>query len=389
MKYRMLGNTGLEVSVLGFGAMRLPIKGGLENPADIFNPEKPVDEEHAGRMVEYAVQRGINYFDTAYGYHGGQSEPFLGKALEPHRDRVLIATKMPVWMIQAPDDYDRILDEQLERLRTGRIDVYLLHGLNRQYWPRVRDGGVGEFLDRARGDGRIGHAGFSFHDDIHMFKEIVSEHPWEVCQIQYNFYDENYQAGHQGLRYAAERGIGIIAMEPLRGGKIVDPVPDKVRELWSTAPVERSALEWAWRWVWDEASVATALSGMSTLEQLKQNVDLAVNARAGSLSEAERELIGRVRDAYRSMLRVDCTHCAYCMPCPYGVNIPMNFSLYNDTFMFRDAEVNFMLYNHMLPPEQRASNCQECGECEPKCPQNIQIIEELKTVHGKLHKGPG
>ena len=385
MKYRMLGKTGLELSVLGFGAMRLPIEGGMDNPADIFNPEKAIDEEHATAMVEYAVEHGINYFDTAYGYHGGQSEPFLGKALEPHRDKVFIATKMPVWMVQEPGDFDRLLDEQLGKLRTDRIDVYLLHSLNRQFWPNVRDKGVGAFLDRAKADGRVGHVGFSFHDDIHAFKDIVDEYDWDACQVQYNYYDESYQAGHEGLHYAADKGVGMIAMEPLRGGRIVEPVPEDVQELWDSAPVKRSALEWAWRWVWDDAAVATALSGMSSLEQLRQNVSLASESRAGCLSDDERVLIGKVRDAYRRMLKVDCTHCAYCMPCPHGVNIPMNFSLYNDTFMFRDAEINFMLYNHMLLPEQRASNCQKCGECEPKCPQFIEIIAELKNVHRKMH----
>jgi len=387
MKYRKLGKTGLEVSVLGFGAMRLPILG-KENAADVFNPEKPIDEEHAGKMVEYAVENGVNYFDTAYGYHGGQSEPFMGKALEPHRDKVIIATKMPVWMIEGPDDFDRILDEQLKKLRTDRIDVYLLHALNRQFWPLVRDNGVGEFLDQAKADGRIGYTGFSFHDDINAFKEIVDEYQWDVCQIQYNYYDESYQAGHEGFRYAADKDVGIIAMEPLRGGRIVDPVPEKVQELWDSAPVQRSPLEWAWRWVWNEAAVATALSGMSTMGQLEQNVSLAEDARAGVLTDEERELTGKVRNVYRSMLRVDCTHCAYCLPCPYGVNIPMNFSLYNDTFMFRDPELNFMLYNYMMTPEQRASNCQECGECEPKCPQHIPIIEELKNVHGTMYVPP-
>jgi predicted aldo/keto reductase-like oxidoreductase len=385
MKYRMLGKTGLEVSVLGFGAMRLPIEGGMDNPADIFNPEKAIDEEHATAMVEYAVKHGINYFDTAYGYHGGQSEVFLGKALEPHRDKVYLATKMPVWMVQEPGDFDRLLNEQLENLRTDHIDVYLLHSLSRQFWPHARDKGVGEFLDRARADGRIDHVGFSFHDDIHAFKDIVGEYDWDVCQVQYNYYDECYQAGHEGLHYAADKGIGMIAMEPLRGGRIVEPVPESVQKLWDTATVKHSALEWALRWVWDDAAVSTALSGMSTIEQLRQNVNLADEAQAGALTDEEKELISMVRSVYRSMLKVDCTHCAYCIPCPHGVNIPANFSLYNDTFMFRDAELNFMLYNHMLLPEQRASNCQECGECEPKCPQHIQIIEELKNVHGKMY----
>jgi predicted aldo/keto reductase-like oxidoreductase len=360
MQYRALGKSGVEVSVLGFGCMRLPILGGAGSAADIFNPEKLIDEEEATRMVEYAVNHGINYFDTAY----------LGRAIAPYRDRVLIASKLPVWMVQSEGDFDRILDEQLMRLDTGHLDFYLLHGLARHFWEPVREMGVFKFLDRALADGRVKHVGFSFHDDIKIFKEIVDSYDWEMCQIQYNYYDENYQAGKEGLDYAAERNIGVIAMEPLRGGKIVDRIPDEVQKVWDAAPVWRSSVEWAFQWIWDQPGVAMALSGMSNLAQVLQNVDLAGEAESNPLTVEETGIVREVRELYRRMMKVDCTNCAYCMPCPYGVNIPMNLSV--------------MLYNHMVPPQQRASACTECGECEKLCPQHIAIIHDLKTVHETL-----
>jgi predicted aldo/keto reductase-like oxidoreductase len=386
MKYRKLGKTGSMVSVLGFGCMRLPILGGSDNAADIFNPEKFIDEEEAARMVEYAVKHGINYFDTAYGYHGGQSEIFLGKAIRPFRDRVFIASKLPVWMVKSKADFDRILDEQLARLNTDHLDFYLLHGLGRHFWEPVRRMGVLDFLHEVVDDGRVRHFGFSFHDDIKIFKEIVDSADWEVTQIQYNYYDEHYQAGREGLQYADAKGIGVIAMEPLRGGRIVDRIPDEVRYVWESAPRKRSPVEWAFQWIWDQPEIAMTLSGMSSMDQLVENLSLAREAEPGTLTEDEKEIISRVREVYRGMMKVDCTSCAYCMPCLSGVNIPMNFSLYNDMSMFKDPEINIMLYNYMLPPEQRASNCIECGRCEELCPQKIKIIEDLKNVDTALRQ---
>ena len=209
-----------------------------------------------------------------------------------------------------------------------------------------------------------------------------------MCQIQYNYYDENYQAGREGLEYAAARGIGVVAMEPLRGGQLVDRIPEVVIDTWNTAPVRRNPVEWAFRWVWDQPQVSMALSGMSSMDQLVENIDIAGEAEAGLLTEGERDVIKRVREIYRDRMKVDCTSCAYCMPCPSGVNIPMNLSMYNDMFMFKDGEINIMLYNHMLPPEQKASNCIECGRCEKLCPQKIPIIRELKNAHAALSRMP-
>ena len=388
MQYRTLGKSDCEVSVLGFGCMRLPMLDSTR-AVDRFDPNKAIDEEEATRMIHYAIDHGINYFDTAYVYHGGKSETLLGKALKAHRDGVMIATKLPTWLAQTPDDFDRFLDEQLKKLETEYIDLYLLHGLNRAVWQKMMEMDVLGFLDKILSDGRVRYAGFSFHDDVKIFKEIIDSYQWTFCQIQYNYFDENYQAGREGIEYAAAKGIGVVVMEPLRGGKLTDKMPEEIQALWDSAETRKTPAEWALRWVWDHEEVSIALSGMSTMSQLMENIKIAEDAYTGSLSEKELKLIGKVRASYRRMLKIDCTGCAYCMPCPSGVNVPLNLSLYNDMFMFKDSEVNVLLYNHMLSSEQRASNCSECGECEDQCPQHIEIREELKNVHKRLGQTGG
>ncbi|MFH0778120.1 MAG: aldo/keto reductase [Candidatus Eisenbacteria bacterium] len=383
MLYRKLGKTGSDVSILGFGCMRLPILNATGR-LDAFDPSKKVDEEETARMVSQAVQSGINYFDTAYRYHGGQSEPVLGRVIKPYRDKVAIATKSPTWLAKTEEDFDRFLDEQLKTLDVRFIDCYLLHGMSRQEWQRIKELRVLRFCDRALADGRVRYIGFSFHDDGRLFKEIVDSYAWSVCQIQYNYLDENYQAGREGLLYAAGKGVGIIVMEPLRGGKLADNVPPAVRAIWDSAKERRSAAEWALRWIWNHPEVSTVLSGMSSMDQLVENIEIAGRGHAGSLSTEELELVARAAESYRSMMAVDCTGCGYCMPCPNGVNIPESFYLYNDSLAFSDKEVNSLLYNRMLSAEQRASNCNECGECEERCPQEIGISDELKNVHQEL-----
>jgi hypothetical protein len=363
--------------------MRLPIVGGA-GAVDLFDPSKPIDERAAREMIHYAVEHDVNYFDTAYPYHGGQSEVFLGKHLKPYREKVLLATKLPTWLVQNRHDFERFLGEQLERLNTDYIDFYLLHGLNRQAWANMKELGALDFLDKVLADGRIRYAGFSFHDDVKIFKEIVDSYDWALCQIQYNYFDEHYQAGKEGLGYAASKGSGVVIMEPLRGGKLTDRIPTEIQKLWDLAPVKRTPAEWALRWVWNHREVSTALSGMSSMAQLVENIRIAEDAEAATLSGAELQIVAEVCEAYRNMLRIGCTGCAYCVPCPNGVNIPLNFSLYNDSFMFKDEDLNLMLYNNMLTAEQKASNCAGCGECEELCPQQIKIGEELTKVHERL-----
>ena len=384
MLYRKLGNCKQEVSVLGFGCMRLPVVGGTGKAADIWDPKKPIDNPLAIDMIQCAVDQGVNYFDTAFIYHGGKSEVVLGKAIKDCREKIMVATKLPAWMVKNPEDFGSFLNKQLARLDSSYLDFYLLHGLNRPLWQSMKEMGALEYLEKQLTNGRIRYAGFSFHDDVEIFKEIVDGFDWTLAQIQYNYFDEHYQAGKEGLEYAASKGIGVVIMEPLRGGKLTDAIPEEVQKIWESAQKQRSPAEWALRWVWNHPEVSTALSGMSTMEQLEENIAIAEDATPNSLSEGELALISQATAVYKNMLKIDCTGCAYCMPCPNGVNIPMNFSIYNDTFMFKDAEISYLLYNHMLAPEQRASNCQECGECQDHCPQQLDIMEKLKAVHEKL-----
>jgi predicted aldo/keto reductase-like oxidoreductase len=383
MRYRKFGKTGVDVSILGFGAMRLPMEG---NPGGMagFDPNVAIDEVEATRMINYALEQGINYYDTAYGYHAGKSEIFLGKALRDHRSRVMIATKLPIWDVEKPEDFEKLITEQLGKLGTDYLDFYLIHGLDGAHWAKVKELGITKFLDKLRADGRIRFAGFSFHDELKAFKTIIDAYDWDMCQIQYNFYDQTYQAGKEGLAYAASRGIGVVVMEPLRGGQLVDRIPPEIQSIWDSATIRRTPVEWAMRWVWNHAEVSTALTGSSTLKQLQENTRIVKDAAADSLKAEELALIDRVRDAYRKMLKVDCTGCGYCMPCPNGVDIPRNFQLYNDTFLFKGAEFNAHFYNKMLTPDQRASGCFECLLCVEKCPQKINIPEALKEVHQAL-----
>lgn len=377
MLYRKFGKTNEMVSVLGFGCMRLPIIG--EDPTQI-------DEEKAIRMMRYAIDAGVNYVDTAYPYHGtgfahgGASEPFVGKALrDGYRQRVKLATKLPSWLIKTRQDMDTYLNEQLERLETDSIDFYLVHSLNKNVWPVLKDAGISEFLEQALRDGRIKHAGFSFHDQIELFKEIVDYYDWSFCQIQYNYLDEKYQAGKEGLEYAAAKGLGIAIMEPLRGGNLVN-LPKEAKEIMSRADQKRTPAEWALRWVWNHPEVSVVLSGMTTMEHVTENVQVAQEGEANSLTNGELEIIKQVKKAFEERIKVHCTGCAYCMPCPAGINIPGCFSIYNDHWVFDAAPAvkrTYMMRSRLTAP---ASKCVECGKCESHCPQGILIRNELKNV---------
>lgn len=384
MLYRPLKD--LTVSILGFGAMRLPLIGGTQKPTDSFSPNRIIDEDETARMVEYAIDQGINYFDTAYNYHAGKSEVVMGKMLRSHRDSVIIATKLPVFLVKKQEDFDGFLNEQLQRLQTSFVDLYLLHGLNEKTWESSKSLGVLSFLERARKDGRIRRAAFSFHDTLSTFKTIVDAYDWTMCQIQYNYLDQQYQAGTEGLMYAVSRGIAVVVMEPLRGGKLAK-VPPEVELLFQASARKRTPAEWALRWVWNHPEISTVLSGMGSLDQVRQNIAFSLEGKANFLTVDDLAFIEQARRAYRDLLQVDCSGCAYCMPCPSGVNIPHNFSLYNDLVTFKDP-TGVMVYNAFMPPEQRASACCECAECEEKCPQHIPIREGLKKVHAALYREP-
>ena len=386
MLYRKLGQTDCTVSILGFGCMRLPIVGGAKSAADVFDPNRLIDEEEATKMIRYAIDQGVNYFDTAYPYHSGKSETVLGKAIKGTRDKIMLATKLPTWLVNKQEDFSRFLDEQLQKLGTGHLDVYLLHGIDRQSWVKLKELKVLRFLDQVRARGLARFVGFSFHDDVTIFKEIVDSYDWTLCQIQYNYFDEHYQAGKEGLTYAASKGLGVVVMEPLRGGKLTERIPDEVRVLLESAEEKRTPAAWGLRWVWNHPEVSTALSGMSAMAQVKENIQMADEGRPNSLSIKELSLIDYVKKVYKGLLKINCTGCAYCMPCKSGVNIPTNFALYNDLFMFEDPENIARLYNQLLAPEQRASNCAECAECEEHCPQHLKIMEGLKVVHQALFR---
>jgi hypothetical protein len=374
MLSRTMKGADTVLSILGFGAMRLPVL-----------PDGHVDEPEATRMIRYAIEHGINYIDTAYPYHNGESEAVVGRALlDGYRGRVHLATKLPSWLIASRGDMDRYLDEQLRKLQTDRIDFYLLHGLIEPFWEKLSSLGVLEFLDDAIADGRIRYAGFSFHDTTRLFKKIVKAYDWTFAQIQYNFMDEDYQAGTKGLRYAAKRGLGIVVMEPIRGGLLARDVPG-ITELWQEAPARRTPAEWALRWVWNHPEVTVVLSGMSTFDQVVQNISYAENGLPGSLSRKELAVYGRVRKEFRRRMAIPCTGCKYCQPCPHGVSIPECFELYNQARMYDARETVTQTYTMFLGGlfdgvPAYASCCQDCGECEEKCPQGLPIRENLKRV---------
>ena len=384
MLYRKLGKTGQKVSILGFGCMRLPIIEG--------NPEN-INEPLATEMLHYAMDHGVNYIDTAYPYHGisaaqgGKSEILVGNALKnDYRDQVYISTKLPSWLIEKKEDLDYYLDAQLKRLQTDRIDFYLLHGLGQNTWNNLKTLDVLEFLDTALEDGKIKYAGFSFHDEVELFKEIVDSYNWSFSQIQYNYMDQNFQAGKEGLEYIAARNLGTVIMEPLRGGCLTNNIPPDIQTIWDKAETKRSPAEWALRFVWDQTEINVVLSGMSTSEQVTENIKIAEDGYADSLTDEEKNLIQEVRDTYNEKIHAGCTGCGYCMPCPNGVDIPLNLNLLNDFYIYQNMEKPAGNYSFLKAKGGSASFCTECGECEEKCTQNIPIQKYLKETADLFEK---
>lgn len=373
MQYRTLKKSGDEISILGFGCMRLAQRFGR------------IDEKRATRQIHYAIDNGVNYFDTAMFYHMGASEPFLGRALSNGlRQKVKVATKIYALYVKKHEEMDGILTTQLGNLQTDHIDYYLLHYLDRYFWNKFLDLDALTFLDRAKKEGRIINAGFSFHGDREVFKEIVDAYDWDFCQIQYNILDENNQAGKEGLRYAAEKGLGVIIMEPLRGGALVQKIPPPVASIWREGSLFSSPAEGALRWVWNHPEVTCVLSGMNEEEHIEENIRIASEALPNSLNEEELKLISRARDKFRELNKVDCTGCRYCMPCPSGVDIPTSFEVYNTYHMFGRKLVDKVLgYGRLAGIEGDPcfpSLCTECRECTEKCPQHLDIPVLLKGV---------
>lgn len=378
MQFRKFGRLDWQASILGFGCMRLPTVDG--------NPHGPnINEAEAIRMIRHAMDRGVNYFDTAYVYHEGCSETVLGQALRGRRDRAKIATKCPVWMIQKETDFDRILREQLSRLQTEHIDFYLLHALGKKRWNEiVLKFKLLEKAGAAIADGRIGHLGFSFHDHYESLPEILNGFDnWAFCQIQYNYMDTENQAGTKGLQLAAAQGLAVVIMEPLLGGKLARP-PKAIRQAIERAAVQRSAADWALQWLWDQPEVSVVLSGMSDLQQVDANVESASRARAHLLQPSDQRIIADLQQKYRERAAIPCTKCSYCMPCPNGVDIPVNFELYNDAFLHEDIPDARFRYQIFVPETARANLCQACHDCEERCPQKIPISDWMPKVWSLL-----
>jgi predicted aldo/keto reductase-like oxidoreductase len=380
MQYRKLGNTGWDVSILGFGAMRLPT---------LDNDNAKIDEPEAIRMIRHAFDNGVNYIDTAYMYHMGNSERVVGKALKDgYREKVHVTTKLPVRMMEKKEDADRILNEQMEKLDVNKLDIYLFHGLSKDGWQKVQDFKLISWAEKQMAAGKFDRLGFSFHDEYPVFEEIVTGYDnWVFSQILYNFMDWKVQAGERGVKLASSRGVPIVVMEPLRGGLLAREAPEPVKEMWASTARQQEPVEWAFQWVWSQPEVALALSGMSTFEQVEQNLGIASRVKLHSMTADELKLIDKVRDAYRSLRPVKCSNCKYCMPCPNGVDIPTIFQLYDDSVMYGDPEIGRFRYNGPFGIDQnmRADKCTECGECLEKCPMHIQIPDQLKVAHAAMY----
>jgi predicted aldo/keto reductase-like oxidoreductase len=380
MQYRKFGKLDWQVSALGFGCMRLPIVDGKS---------ENIDQPEATRMIRHAIDQGVNYIDTAYGYHGKMSEIAVGKALQDgYREKIHLATKLPVWLVEESADFDKLLNEQLGKLQTDHIDFYLMHALNRGSWQeKVVEKDLLRRAEAALADGRIRNIGFSFHDDLDVFKTIIDGYDkWNFCQIQYNYLDIENQAGTAGLQYAAQHGLAVVVMEPLLGGKLAGEVP-AIQTIWDGAETKRKPADWALQWLWNQPEVSVVLSGMSMMEQVEENLGSASQSAVGQLNAAELDLVAQVRETYKQLSPIPCTKCEYCLPCPNGVAIPRNFDVYNQAVMFNIPDQARSDYKNWIPDDAKASVCIQCGECEPKCPQHIQISQWMPLVDGALALG--
>ncbi|MHA1105344.1 MAG: aldo/keto reductase [Promethearchaeota archaeon] len=391
MKYRKMGSLGWEVSALGFGAMRLPVN----------QETKEVNEKEAIEMIHHAIDNGVNYVDTAYPYHDGKSEVIVGKALkEGYREKVTLTTKLPMWSVKETNDVDKFLSEQIERLQTTP-DIYLFHGLNKGRLEKIKELGLIKKMEEVRANGLFKYIGFSFHDSIDVFKEIIDFYEWDCCQIQLNYTDVNYQAGLEGLEYASKKGIAVIIMEPLRGGKLTIPekklidVPE-IKNVLDNAEIKRSMADWALQFLWNMPEVSVVLSGMSNLQQVKENVQSADKSGINSLTDGEIGIIKNLQKAFEKYHLIPCTSCGYCMPCPNGVSIKNILYIMNEVgywgeqgkpriayFYSGMAKTQEDLEKKISDGEEANGSallCIECGECLDKCPQQIDIPKFMKQA---------
>ena len=377
MNYRQ-DKFGNDISILGFGCMRFPRTMGK------------IDMAETERELLAAIQEGVNYFDTAYIYPG--SEAALGEILHKNglRDRVYIATKLPHYLVRSEDGPEKIFSEELKRLKTGYVDYYLMHMLaDVDTWERMKGLGIVEWLEEKKTGGAIRQVGFSYHGNSEMFCKLVDAYDWDFCQIQYNYMDEHSQAGRRGLNYAHEKGLPVFIMEPLRGGKLVNRLPEEAKRIFAEYPVKHTPAQWAFRWLWNQPEVTCVLSGMNSDEMVRDNIQTASTVKVGELGEAEEEMLGRVVAAINAKMKVGCTGCGYCMPCPKNVDIPGTFSAYNRRYSEGKfwGLVDYAMCTALRQTPTSASNCVGCGLCETHCPQQIQIREHLKAA-AKEMEGP-
>lgn len=373
MEKRKLEKLGVETSLLGFGCMRFPV-----------TPEGKIDENLAEQMLDKAIAAGVNYIDTAYPYHNGESEPFVGKALKKYdRNSLYLATKLPLWFVHSVADAERIFQEQLERLQTGYIDFYLMHAVNKSRWDEMLKLGVVDYLEQLKKEGKIRYLGFSFHDSYQVFEEVLNYRDWDFCQIQFNYMDEDEQAGMKGYKLAEEKQVPLVIMEPIKGGTLATFGEDLTARFRALDP-EASTASYALRWVGSLPGVKVILSGMSTMEQVEDNLKTFGDFKA--LSEKEYETIDEVVKTLKSRVQNGCTGCRYCMPCPAGVNIPGNFKLWNTYHTYQNYNVVKWSWEEEMGETAQAKNCISCGKCEKVCPQKISIREDLKKVQEDLDK---
>ncbi len=377
MNYRK-DKYGNDLSILGFGCMRFPQKQGK------------IDMEKTEQQLLAAYEGGVNYYDTAYIYPG--SEAAVGEIFQKNqiREKVYIATKLPHYLVKKPEDMDKLFDEELKRLRTDYVDYYLMHALSDPAsWERLKGLGIEAWLAEKKASGAIRQVGFSYHGNSETFCRMVDAYDWDFCQIQYNYMDEHTQAGRRGLEYAHEKGLPVIIMEPLRGGRLVNHLPESAKKIMADYPVQHTPAQWSFRWLWNQPEVTVVLSGMNSMEMLNENMATASSAQIGEMTQEDDAMLARVVRAILGQLKVGCTGCGYCMPCPKGVDIPGTFSAYNRRYSdsWFTAEKEYFMCTTMRKNSAAASNCVECGKCEKHCPQGIPIRQELKNAC-KVLEGP-
>ncbi|MBQ0079324.1 MAG: aldo/keto reductase [Eubacterium sp.] len=366
MLYRKMGKLDVEVSLLGFGAMRLPV-----------DSEGNIDDAASIALMRKAVDSGINYIDTAFLYP--KSEKLIGKALQDgYREKVYIADKFPLATLRSEEDKESIFNKQLERLGVECIDFYLVHNVNKPLWKRAQKYDIISFLDQKKKEGKIKYLGFSFHDDFDLFKEVVDIYDWDFCQIQLNYMDKNLQAGVKGLDYATDKGMGVIIMEPLKGGRLTQNIPPAVQEIWDNAEDQKTPAQWAFKWLVSNPKVSLILSGMSNEEQLEANLAIFSDPDTEVITEAQEELLETVAEKYRSLIKYSCTGCGYCLPCPQKIGIPTLLGYFNDWNAFDHPTSAKFEYTNWMP--KHGSDCIECHACEDKCPQHLPIAQAMKEA---------